>query len=417
MSGSIETVLTNNTFYTIDATPGNSGSGVYNNSNQIVAVHAYGTTALNFGTRINSEKFNVVNSWINRTGALYTKDIVVSGDFNGDGMTDMCKIVGVRDATGQKDQIEFHVTLNGLDTTTVWRTATSYNIQKIIGRAAAGDFNGDGKCDIAVMCKYDDAPMQVHVFTSTGSSFNNCKTWCAATTYGNYDADKVTGRFAAGDFNGDGKCDIAVMYKPDTAPIIIQTFVSTGSSFNCQAWYNGATIAGYDANKVTGRFVAGDFNGDGKCDIAAMYKYAASPMQVHVFTSTGSSFNGWKTWCAATTYGNYDADKVTGRFAAGDFNGDGKCDIAAMYNPDTAPIIIQTFVSTGSAFNCQSWYTEPTIELYNANRINGFVTGYFNRNASGKADVVANYNNYEGYPSYQYFKSTGTAFSRWLNWP
>ena len=64
MSGTIASVTTNNTFYTIDTTGGNSGSGVYNNNNQIVAVHAYGGATQNSGTRINSEKLSIVNTWI-----------------------------------------------------------------------------------------------------------------------------------------------------------------------------------------------------------------------------------------------------------------------------------------------------------------------------------------------------------------
>lgn len=79
-SGSISSLTPNNVFYKLDSTGGASGSGVYNNSNQILAVHAYGRTSDNFGTRINNEKFNIVNKWaFNGGDVFYTTRIKNSG--------------------------------------------------------------------------------------------------------------------------------------------------------------------------------------------------------------------------------------------------------------------------------------------------------------------------------------------------
>lgn len=62
-SGSISSLTPNNVFYKLDSTGGASGSGVYNNNNQILAVHAYGRTSDNFGTRMNNEKYSIVYNW------------------------------------------------------------------------------------------------------------------------------------------------------------------------------------------------------------------------------------------------------------------------------------------------------------------------------------------------------------------
>ena len=59
-SGKILSMTTDNIFYDLDTYPGQSGSGVYNQDNQIVAVHAYSQDTQNFGTRLNPS----VLAWI-----------------------------------------------------------------------------------------------------------------------------------------------------------------------------------------------------------------------------------------------------------------------------------------------------------------------------------------------------------------
>lgn len=51
-SGMIKSMTDTNIFYDLDTYPGQSGSGVYNASNQILAVHAYSQPTQNFGTRL-----------------------------------------------------------------------------------------------------------------------------------------------------------------------------------------------------------------------------------------------------------------------------------------------------------------------------------------------------------------------------
>lgn len=61
--GSVSELSTNNVYYKLDTTGGNSGSAVYNPSKQVVAVHAYGAGTKNFGTRLNNEKYKIAYNW------------------------------------------------------------------------------------------------------------------------------------------------------------------------------------------------------------------------------------------------------------------------------------------------------------------------------------------------------------------
>ncbi len=66
----------------------------------------------------------------------------------------------------------------------------------------------------------------------------------------------------------------------------------------------------YNANKVTGRMVAGDFNGDGKDDIASLYDYGSQKMSIHRLISTGTQFGG-NTAYSSMISGTFDCSRIT----------------------------------------------------------------------------------------------------------
>ena len=278
------------------------------------------------------------------------ENLTVSGDFNGDQKSDLAYFVA---APNEAMQIQVRLS-NGstYSDTQNWCYNTQYNsLERIRGRVAVGDFNGDGKDDIAAMYEYNNNTMKIHVWLSTGSSFNGFYSWLDSMTPGSYEPARVTGRFVAGDFNGDGKDDLAAMYKYNDDTMKLQVWPSTGSSFNgFYSWKESMTPGSYNADRVTGRFVAGDFNGDGKDDLAAMYKYNGDTMKIQVWPSTGSSFNGFYSWKESMTPGSYEPDRATGLVVCGDMNADGKDDITALYAYNEGLGQPHIYKSTGTSF-------------------------------------------------------------------
>jgi len=200
----------------------------------------------------------------------------------------------------------------------------------------AGDFNGDGKDDMAKAFT-DGGLASIDAHLSNGSSFN-IQRW-ATRQGGFWDAQQ----WLAGDFNGDGKDDMAKAFN-DNGLASMDVHLSNGSSFIPGRWgtYQGSFWDGQ-------QWLAGDFNGDGKDDMAKAFNdNGLASIDVHL--SNGSSFTPqrWATYQG----GFWDAQQ----WLVGDFNGDGKDDMAKAFT-DEGLASVDVHLSNGSGFNIQRWAT------------------------------------------------------------
>ncbi len=277
-----------------------------------------------------------------------------------------------------------------------WRTDGGYSLARVGNRTVAGDFDGDRapgiKDDIAVFYDYGSNKARIHVLLSTGKAFTyqgDAGWW---RTDGGYNLAQIAGRMVAGDFNGDGRDDIAVFYDYGSNKARIHVLLSTGSRFTYQGdagWWR--TDGGYSLARVGDRMVAGDFDGDGRDDIAVFYDYGSNRARIHVLLSTGTAFAyqgdaGW--W---RTDGGYSLARVGDRMVAGDFDGDGRDDIAVFYDYGSNKARIHVLLSTGKAFTYQGdagwWRTDSGYSL--ARVAARMVAGDFNRD--GRNDVAVFY--------------------------
>ena len=335
-----------------------------------------------YNIRLVSTDLSSASNWIEFNVCIGNRS--VAGDFNGDGRDDYATLFDCGNNTAQ-----WHVFLStGTEfSEEIWKTDAEYYVSCAGGKVVAGDFNGDGLDDTAVIYKYTVHATSVHVFLSKGNGFEAWQTWFSDNV--SYPSDSLIDRIAAGDFNGDGLDDIAAVYEYSKYNMSIHVFLSTGSKFqNWQTWFKDTS--GYQANLVTGRVTAGDFNGDGLDDLAAMYEYEQFHTEIHVFLSTGTIFENWKSWFRDPS--GYQAHLVSGRFAAGDFNGDGLDDIAAMYEYDAFEHSIHIFLSEKTQFKgWSSWISETA--FMPANVSGRFVAGDFDGNELDDIATMYNYNN------------------------
>ena len=234
----------------------------------------------------------------------------VAEDFNGDGIPDLAVIWSNSIYGGP-----FSVTIlfgKGDGTFTTGPTVQPAGIQSyptMIG----GDFNGDGRADLAVLSYDGYSTSYITVLPGNGDG-----TFAAPITGQVYSqpatgGDVIIGTLAAADFNGDGKLDVAV----------VGDYVSSGGVTILLGNGDGSFTAAGPNLDLTADFAliaTGDFNGDGIPDFVTpnYFEDGGSPT---VFLGKGDG-----TFTFQPTSLTLD-DGPTSVLVA-DFNGDGILDLA-----------------------------------------------------------------------------------------
>jgi hypothetical protein len=221
-----------------------------------------------------------------RYAAGPTPRSVAVGDFNGDGFLDLA----VADY-GSRGNGTVSVLLGNGDGT--FQAARSYGPEPGPRSIAVGDFNGDGRLDLATAGGFGS----VSVLLGNGDG-----TFQAAR---NYAVPSYAESVAVGDFNGDGLLDLAVAIYSDVSVLL----GNGDGTFQAPRTFAGGTRL----NQVA----VADFNGDGLADLVVV---GNSGTRVLVGNGDGS----FQTTNVSYTTG------PSGSVAVGDFNGDGLPDLAVI---------------------------------------------------------------------------------------
>jgi len=328
------------------------------------------------------------------------------GDFNADGRDDVAVVTAKHD--GHPSGVNYNVltsTGSGLTPAGVWGTADDVDVPS--SRFVSGDFDNDGKEDIlAVTARHDRHPSGAtySVLTSTGSKFNAARQWSFSE-----DVDIAASRFLSADTTNDARDDLVVVSprsagSPSGADYTV--LASTGSAFNNTGLWGSAA----DVDIAASRFLSGDLNNDARDDLVVVTPRRAthpSGATYNAVTSTGSKFNSPAAW------GGADSVDVAGsRFAVADFNNDGSEDLLAVTargagSPSGADYNVLT--STGSAFGSPGvWSFADGIDVVGSRFVTPDLTG------EGRSDVVAVTARRAGAPSgasYTALTSSGSAFT------
>jgi hypothetical protein len=214
--------------------------------------------------------------------------------------------------------------LNQLGTTTITVTAstrglsvsTSFTLLVYANGAIPGDYDGDGKTEVAIY----RPPTGIWYILNSSTNFSN---------YSSYQWGVSTDVPVLGDYDGDGKADVAV-YRPATGIWYILLSTTNFTSYVAYQWGVSTDVP-----------VPGDYDGDGKTDVA-IYRPATGIWYI-LLSSTN-----------ATNYVAYQWGVSTDRPVPGDFDGDGKTDVG-VYRPATGIWYILTSSTNASSYVSYQW--------------------------------------------------------------
>jgi hypothetical protein len=232
---------------------------------------------------------------------------VAAGDFTGSGLPDLVTV-------GFDGQA--HVLLNNGDGT--FRSGGALSAPGVGTSAVVGDFDGEGKLDIAVLSRDVNGHSQVNVFLGNGDG-----TFQADRTFdlGGGTASGF-GKIVAGDFDGDGRLDLAVLFQNNnTRQSVVEVLLGNGDgTFRATEPHLVDTGGVGEASGL----VAADFNRDGTLDLAVASEGDANGAGalVNVFLGNGDG-----------TFQDPVRIPVPGgpfQVVAGDSNGDGIPDLVTV---------------------------------------------------------------------------------------
>jgi hypothetical protein len=176
----------------------------------------------------------------------------------------------------------------------------------------AGDFNGDGKQDLAIPASTPRGYSAVGILLGNGDG-----------TFQPISALRIgqNESLLAADFNLDGKLDLAAVGTAAGGNAVLSIYLGNGDG-SLQLVHN----VGIQGGVSPGGFVAADFNGDGKIDIAV--SLSSSELALLLGDGTGK-------FQSPTFYSGGG-----GPLVAADLDGNGTADLAVVTSGQTVAILL-----------------------------------------------------------------------------
>jgi hypothetical protein len=198
-------------------------------------------------------------------GRAFFPGVVASGDFKGNGRTSL--VVGGLSITGSSTSGDVQVYPGNGDGTFGAPIITETGLEEVDALAVA-DFNGDGRTDLAVEGTGPDGNWAVAILLGNGNGTFGPPEFVQTGLTGT--GVQLGYELVAGDFNGDGRADLA-----------LEEFLPSGSSAVVILPGNGSGTFGPPQLINTGLTVGGiaavDLQGDGRTELVCLWYSLTDP--------------------------------------------------------------------------------------------------------------------------------------------
>jgi Domain of unknown function (DUF4347)/FG-GAP-like repeat/Calx-beta domain/RTX calcium-binding nonapeptide repeat (4 copies)/FG-GAP repeat len=291
--------------------------------------------------------FNAANNFstgVSPTSVVGNYNSVASGDFNQDGKPDLA----VANTNSDNISILLGIGDGSFDTATIFTVGLSPV------SVAVQDFNGDSKPDLAVVNANSD---NISILLGIGDgSFGAASDFAVGI---------VPRSVTVKDFNSDGKIDLAVA-NSYSSNISVLPGMGEGS-------FGEATNFSAGSSSLPVSIISEDFNGDGILDLATANNsdvFLSSNNNISVLLGTGDGSFGQAT--------HFTVEPGSSAIAVGDFNNDNKPDLMTA-NADSNNVSVLLGIGNGSFGSATSFAVGISPQSINVKDFDG----------DGKLDLAA----------------------------
>lgn len=256
------------------------------------------------------------------------------------------------------------------------QTRANYDATKVSDRITTGDYNGDGKDEVAAFYDYGSGQTKIHMFSNSNGTLVDSTPY--DSLIGNFDALSISGKVVSGDFNGDGIDEILTLYNYGNSGAKLFKFSYNNSTkkFTYDVVWSATS---FNWNSVKG-MVSGDYNGDGKDEVLMFYDYGNRYTGMfELKMGSDGKFTDRYAWESLT----FDANATKGKIVAGDFDGDKRDEVAMFYDYGNGTTKIWSLKNTNNVYSASETFDAPS---FDASKITGKVVS--TRYGNGKKDKI-----------------------------
>ncbi|WP_436497278.1 FG-GAP repeat domain-containing protein [Actinokineospora sp. HUAS TT18] len=334
------------------------------------------------------------------------------GDANGDGVADIA--AGYSDGATQNSVYTWHNTPSGAYQPVGIEVNSGYANTAV--QTVRGDFDGDKLTDIAMIRQEAGDRVTVWIYRAEGTRYIP-PTTAALDTAGHAGWYLANIKPLAGDFDGDGKADLAFFYQYGNCQTKVWTFYGTSTGltggFTQPSW--DSTVGQFCWDRI--KPVVGDFDNaaDNRDEIGLFYRWDnACDWSVDIFRVPGARGVVTKNATGVKDAGCSDWYKV--KAVAGDFDGDGRDDMGNLYNYGNGQAKLWTLASngniTGATFGTETQRWDSGVGGLDWNKVEAMSAAQFDAGAEEVLVVE------KGTPSTNLWtlKDSGSGYTKSLRW-